>query len=329
MPRTVPDELIDSLSRTRRPVLIGHVTPDADALASAYGLAAGLSQRTGTAAVVALPAGSVSTKLTFLTDWAEVGVATADEVEAADAVIILDTAKLSRASVDGGGEALRRNGRPIINIDHHYTNTQFGDLNWVVGDASSTSELVYRILMRMDAQVTPELASMLYTGIHTDTDGFSLGNTTAESLAAAADLVRFGARVAEVGERCRRSQRRSDFDLLRILYDNTRLAADGRIAYSTVSYDELTDAGCRAADIDDQVNVPRSLDGIDIAILFSEGARGKIRLNFRGEGDTSVLELAKHFGGGGHQQAAGALLSGSIEEITAKVIEEATRRVTV
>ena len=95
-------------------------------------------------------------------------------------MIVLDTAKLSRANVDGGGESLRRNGRPIINVDHHYTNPRFGDVNWVVDDASSTAELVYRILRALEMTITPDLASLLYTGIHTDTDGFSLTNTSPE-----------------------------------------------------------------------------------------------------------------------------------------------------
>jgi phosphoesterase RecJ-like protein len=322
----VPAELIDALRTTSRPVLAAHVTPDADALSSVVGLAAGLATGTDAEPTVALPEGTVPEKLNFLFDWVETPVADDGDIEAADAVIVLDTAKLSRANVTGGGESLRRNGRPIINVDHHYTNPRYGDVNWVVDDASSTAELVYRILLALDVALTPDLASLLYTGIYTDTDGFSLPNTTADALTAAADLVRCGARVAEVGERSQRSRRQADFDLLRIIYDNTRLSPDGRIAYSTASHAEITGAGCRAADIDDQVYVPRSLDGIDFAILFTEGVEGKIRINFRGEKNNEVLELAQHFGGGGHRFAAGAIITGTVEDVAAQVVEEAARR---
>ena len=323
---SVPSPLLEALRAARRPLLVGHVTPDADCLTAVYGLGAGLAAHCGAEPIVALPADAVADRLEFLHAWANGLPTTPGDVDHADAVIVLDTAKLPRANVEGGGETLRRDGRPIINIDHHETNPNFGDVNWVVADASSAAELVYHILCALDVEFTPEIASLLYTGIYADTAGFSLPNCSGDAMAAAADLVHRGARVAEIGERLQRSRRQADFDLLRIVYANTHLTADGRIAYSTVSHDELIGAGCRAADIDDQVEVPRSLEGIDIAILFTEGVKGKIRINFRGEGDTTILDLARQFGGGGHLHAAGAILSGPVDEVARQVLERAARQ---
>lgn len=325
MSSPVPPEVTDALVRPSRPLLVGHVTPDADCLSSMYGLATGLAAVCNATPRIALPPGSVSDRLTFLASWADVQIATNGDLESADAVITLDSAKLSRLNVEGGGQSLARPGRPIINIDHHVTNPAYGQFNWVVGDASSTAELVFYVLQALNVAITADLASMLYAGIHADTDGFALPNTTADALATAAELVRGGARVEEVCEKLQRSRRQADFDLLRILYANTRRAAGGRIAYSTVTHAELTGAGCRAEDIDDQVNVPRSLDGIDIAILFTEGVQGKVRINFRGEKGISVLPLAELLKGGGHRQAAGAIIPGTVEEVVARVVEEAGR----
>jgi phosphoesterase RecJ-like protein len=121
-----------------------------------------------------------------------------------------------------------------------------------------------------------------------------------------------------------RSQRRSDFDLLRTVYRNTQTADGGRIAYSKLTHGEIIESGCTAADIDDQVSVPRSVEGIQLAALFTEGRPGKIRINLRGERGLNVLELAQKIGGGGHNQAAGAILKGQLEDVVTRVLAEAT-----
>jgi phosphoesterase RecJ-like protein len=177
--------------------------------------------------------------------------------------------------------------------------------------------------MALGCQITPTLATLLYAGIHTDTQGFSLSNTGANSLEVGHALARAGAKIPEVCERMHRSLSRGEFELLGIVYRNTRVIADGQIAYSTATHEEIAGTGCTAEDIDDQVEVPRSLEGISLAILFTEGIRGRIRMNFRGEGGISVLPLAQEFGGGGHQASAGAILDGTMEEVTQRVLPAA------
>jgi phosphoesterase RecJ-like protein len=304
-------------------VVITHVVPDADALGAAYGLA--LAYLSATCCPrVSLAAGSLSQRLAFLAEWAAIPVASASDFAGADGFVVLDTAKKGRCNIDASLKETDWCGsRPLVNIDHHETNTQFGTSNWVVADASSTAELVYHLLRAADREITPTIASMLYAGMQTDTLGFSLPTTSASALHAAADLVACGAAVADLGERLNRSHRPSEFQLLRIIYDNTKLLVDGELAYSSASYEEIHDAGCTAADIDDQINVPRSLDGVRLAILFTEGDRGKTRINFRGSGEVTVVELAAEFKGGGHAQAAGAILDCRLAEAVSKVVPRA------
>lgn len=319
----VPAPLIEAIQRLRSPVMIAHVVPDADALGSAFAMA--LAWTTDEShPKVALPDGSISQRLAFLFKWSQVTVASSDDFAAADGFVVVDTAKKSRCNV---GRVLKEGdwsaGRPIINIDHHATNTRFGDINWVVDTAGSTCELVYHLLRSADRPISDVIASLLYAGIQTDTLGFSLPMTNAAALSAAADLVAYGANVAELGERLCRSQSKSEFGLLRIVYANTRVVADGRIAYSWASHDEIHAAGCTAADIDDQIGVPRSLDGVRLAMLFTEGNKGKTRINFRGSGDVTVVGLAGEFNGGGHAQSAGAILDCGLEVAIEKVVPRA------
>ncbi len=300
--------------------IAGHVTPDADCLSSMFALSIGIEHATGQRIPVALPDGSVSDRIQFLVDWAQPALADADACTTARLAIVCDTAKAPRTNMPADLLIDGVPGRTIVNIDHHASNTQFGTINWVDDRASSTAELVTRLYQAAGWTLTPTVASLLYAGIHSDTVGFSLPNTTRSSLVAAADLVAAGAEVGRIGELLCRSQSQREFDLRRVIYDNTRLSISGRIAFSTANNHEIIRAGCTAEDVDDQVEIPRSLKRARVAILFTEGVAGKIRMNFRGEESTSILELAQSIGGGGHRLAAGAIISGSIEDAVEKVI---------
>ena len=319
-PATVPLEVCDAIRAAHEIALISHVTPDADAIASLGALWLALPEL-GKHAHLVLPAGTVSRHLQYLVRYAGLRPAGAADVRDCDLIAALDTAKDRRLNHEDHLVALTR--IQILNIDHHATNTQFGRWNWIVGGASSTSELVYGVLRALGCQVTPTIATLLYAGIHTDTQGFSLTNTTAHALQVGHELAQAGAQIADVCERMHRSHSRGEFELLSVIYRNTRVSADGRLSWSTASCDEIAATGCNASDIDDQVEVPRSIEGIAVAILFTEGKRGKVRMNFRSESGVSVLELAQKFGGGGHHASAGAIIDGTIDEVTARILPAA------
>ncbi len=315
--------MVKALTAFQKPVVIAHVVPDADALGSMLGLARAYRAR-GVASCASIPQGSLSQRLGFLVDRSDVPTASAEDFASADGFIVVDTARKSRCNIEPGLKDTDWSaGRPVVAIDHHATNTRFANVNWIVEQAGSTAELVYFLLRELEWTIDATTASLLYAGILTDTIGFSLPTTTSSALHAAGDLVALGANVGDLGERVCRSQSSSEFDLLRTIYDNTRLAAGGQLAYSSASYEQIHDAGCTAADIDDQINVPRSLDGVRLALLFTEGKRGKTRINFRGSGDVTVSNLAAEFGGGGHSQAAGAVLDCSLDEAMERVLPRA------
>lgn len=316
----LPEQLIPALTCSPTPLIVGHVTPDADCLGSMFALALGIEQAVGEKVNCALPEGSLSQRLRFLLDWAKPDIAPTEQYSQSKVIVACDTAKLRRINLPDHLNRELEEGRRIINIDHHDSNTGFGEINWVDDEAGSTAELIYRLFRAASWEITPVVASLLYVGIHADTVGFSLSSTSHRTLDAAANLVECGADVGEAGEKMLRAQSKNEFDLRRIVYDNTRLSTTGRIAFSTVSYHEMNSARCKPPDIDDQVEIPRSLNGARIALLFSEGHEGKIRINLRGKSDLGVLELAKQIGGGGHRSAAGAIMSGTIEDAVGKLI---------
>ncbi len=301
-PAAPPKCLIGRLRALRRPIIFGHIVPDADCLGSAIGLAATLRDM-GLEAVVGLPDGAGAKRLRFMFDLAPECPLTATMPDDRDGLIVVDTATEKRVNFnprpDFSGDL------PSLNIDHHITNTDFASINWVDPHASSASQLIARLIGELDRVPSAGVASLLYAGIHGDTAGFSLPSTSADALHTAADLVRAGADVTHIGEQLCRSQARTDFELLRRVYEHTTTTPDGQIAYSFLSHRDITESHCTAEDIDDQVSIPRALKGVRIAMLFSEGEPGVTRVNLRGEGQVSVIEIAQRFGGGGHTQSAG------------------------
>ncbi len=317
-------ELIEQLLAWRKIVLVGHVTPDADCLGAMIALAQGFAGPEPRDLRLALPPGSLSKRLAFMIEQARPVLAEPADFDDADGFVALDTATVTRCNVGPQVRNTWADGKPLLNIDHHASNTHFGRLNWVDPTASSTSEMVFLLLDAAGRPVTPLMASLLYAGILTDSVGFSLVNTTPRAMRTAAELIARGADVAALGERLCRSLTPEEFRLLQTVYANTRVVADGRLAYSTASYDEIARAGCTAADIDDQVNVPRSVRGIHMALLLTEGERGKTRINFRGESGLNVLDLARAMGGGGHAQAAGTILDLPLNDALRLVLAQAT-----
>ncbi len=316
----IPPEVFSAIHASRQIALIGHVSPDADCLGAMVALGLALPEL-GKYPHLALPAGSVSRRMEALLALAGAVPASRSDLCACDLAVVLDTARDRRVNLDGKLEALPS--AVVLNIDHHATNTLFGRWNWVEPHRSSTSEMAYELIVALGCQVTPTVATLLYAGIHTDTQGFSLANTTPRSLAIGHELAARGARVADVCETLHRSHSRGEFELLSQVYRNARVSSDGHVAWSTLSHAEILATGCDAGAIDDQVEIPRSIEGISIAILFTEGDPGIIRVNFRGERGTPVLALAEQFGGGGHQLSAGARVRGELESVVGRVVEAA------
>lgn len=317
----VPAELIEILAVAERPLLLGHVNPDIDALGSM--LALGMAMPASDVAI-SLTDSPVNQKLRFLRELGSaIPVADAARVALADVVVCLDTASPKRVAVVGGWESVAE--KPLVNIDHHITNTDYGRFNWVIDNASSTSEVVHRLIAAAGWPLSPAGATLLFAGMYADTGGFSLPTARAETFETAGCLIRAGANVEQVGVRLCRSQEPHEFDLIRAVYHHTHLAAGGRIAYSTLTHAQITEAGCTSQDIDDQVSIPRSLLGVRIAILFSEGEPGVVRINLRGEEGMAVLPLAERFGGGGHVHSAGVRMRGRMDEVVQRVLTEAER----
>ena len=228
-----------------------------------------------------------------------------------DLVVSLDSASLER---------LRKvkdrlpKGVKIINIDHHISNTQYGDINWVGHEASSTGEIIFNLAQANGIAITPEIATCLYTAIITDTGRFCYSNTSSHTHLAAAELVRCGASPSEISRQIYRAERSNVLRLRQLALATLELSADGQIACIDVAAEMHRQTGTKYQDTHDFVDMPKSIKGVEVALLFREIAEdGKTRVSMRSEGRIDMNTLAQKFGGGGHKRAAGCTIDGSIE----------------
>lgn len=304
-------EVRRALEQARQIVVFGHVNPDADCIGSLLVTAGGL-QALGKRVSVVLPEATVSRKYRFLLDLVHVG----NGVDRPDLVVVLDTAMLKRINKPKDSALPEA---PICNIDHHLGNERFGQFNWVDTAAASCCQMVYRLMQALGVMLDADQATLLYAGLHADTCGFSLACTDQEALNVGAELARRGAKVGWVCQKLHRSLSWSDFQLMQIVYANTRISTCGRVAWSAATLAQMTAIGVTPNDIDEQVAVPRSINGVKIAVLLTETKPGTVRVNLRAEDDVNILPLARFLGGGGHAQAAGAIMEGALDDVVKRV----------
>ncbi|MCX7887417.1 MAG: bifunctional oligoribonuclease/PAP phosphatase NrnA [Verrucomicrobiae bacterium] len=236
-----------------------------------------------------------------------------------DVVIVLDTSTWQRLGTAGERIGQRR---LLVNVDHHVSNENFGDINWVVPEASSTGLMVFDLIRRGGFPLGVEVATCLYVAIATDTGNFTYASTSATAFRAAADLVEAGVNVGDVCRHVYESYPLARLQLLQLTLADLTLADHNRIAYYWVTNEKLRRSGARREDIEGLIDYARSIEGVIVAVLFEElPEAGKFRMSLRSKHPkVDVNRIARRFGGGGHPEAAGARLAGTPQEIEAKVI---------
>ena len=307
------DQVVAVLREAPSVAVLAHVRPEGDAIGATLG--ASLALRDAGKVAAAYNADPLPPALSGLPGAADL----AREVpirRAFACYLVLDTSDLART---GGLLAGRPGDAIVLNVDHHPGNTRFGDVNWVDPMASSAGEMVYRILRRGGFPLGKAAATNLYAAILTDTGSFQHGNTTPEALRVAGDLVTCGVCVEEVAAGLYANRDPREWHLLSDALASLKLRADGRLAWMKVTATALQRAGLGLEATDGFIDYARALAGVRIAMLFKEVSATEVRVSFRSRGSVDVARLAGQFGGGGHRNAAGCTVQGTLAEVEARV----------
>jgi phosphoesterase RecJ-like protein len=207
-----------------------------------------------------------------------------------------------------------------IDVDHHHDNTRFGDVNLIVADASSTSEVLRDVFAELGVVLTPEIAEALYIALVTDTGRFQYANTTPKALRLAAELVEAGADVHRVFQGVYESVQFAKLKLLARALDRAQVFEGGALVVSFLLRGDFTAVGAAEPYSEGIIDYLRAVEGAIVSVLIREPPRSDgptRRVSLRSSTDEiDVSAIARKSGGGGHRQAAGFSSEQSVEEIT-------------
>lgn len=245
-----------------------------------------------------------------------------------DCFVALDCSDLKRT---GEVYKLIAEGKPIINIDHHISNVNFGTYNWVQPRVSSCCEMIYYLYKELRVRFDKDSALSLYSGILTDTGSFRYSNTTSHTHKAAAELLGYGLDIAEIYSKLYGNYPYRDMKLVAKIINQAQRRHQGKIIWFQVTGEILKKYKKICADLTDSVlSFARTIKDTEVAVLFKEnlGVKNEVRVNFRSQGKIDVNKIAGCFGGGGHKTASGCTIHARLEQSRSKVlkkIEEAMR----
>lgn len=308
------ERLIAELRQHQRFCVVGHVRPDGDCIGSQ--LAMTLALQAQGKEVVCWNEDAVPSKLRFLDPDRLLKKPQANGDF--DCVIALDCACVER--LGRTAQYIERR-RVLLNIDHHPSNTRYGDINWVAARVPSTGELVFRLLKEMGWPITPHIADCLFTAVSTDTGSFQYPTTLPSTYHVAAELVKRGANLARICDEVYQSYSLSRVRLVRHLYNKFRLTHRDRIAYFWLKQADFARTGAAKEDAEGLIDHIRAIEPVVVAIVFEEVEPELIRVSFRSKRpEVDVNKIASQFGGGGHAAAAGARLPGSPLSVQRRVL---------
>ncbi len=306
-------------------LLTAHVNADADAIGSEIALARGLRWLGKRAEI--LNHDPLPRVLRFLDFPPRNGLfqrswrRARPDVRAYEVLVVMDCGDLERTGLFSRGYAPPL----IINIDHHATNRQFGDINWVSAEAAATAEMIHALLKALRVPITPEIATALYTALVAETGSFRYSNTTPRIFRLAAELAGHGAEPWRVAQSLYEENSPARLRLLSALLRRMARTPDGTVAWVTLTRALLRQTGATQEDAEEFVNFPRSLEGAEAAVLIREVAPRSYKMSLRSKGRVDVAAVAERFGGGGHRAAAGCRLEGPLSAVTRTIIQAVQR----
>lgn len=304
----------DKIKAAKSIAVFPHINEDPDALCSCFAFAEVL-RNMGKEAVCYVN-DNVEKHLGFI--QGEYVVYDENGVYSHDLALCLDCGDLER--LDRRRKLFDQIGNSV-NIDHHITNTNFADENYIDGNASATGEILYDVFKYMGAELNDKIARYLYIAITSDTGGFKYSSVSPKTMRIAANLLEFDFDHAEVARLLFDTYSLNVIKLKSEIMQNIRSYGDGKISIVTVSDDIYSRYGVEVKEAPNIVDIPRCVEGTEIAVCIKH-QNDSIRVSMRSNGSANVADVAVKFGGGGHAKAAGCSIEGTLEEAEKRIVEE-------
>lgn len=302
------------IRESRRIAITSHLRPDGDSVCASLALAM-MGEGLGKAMSIV---NKDNTPLPFC-HFPEAGRIRIGQIDPAesDMVILLECADVSRSGQENLGDCFK------INIDHHYSNFAYADINWINPLASAVGEMIFELGERLGTPIPAQAADYLYCAIVSDTGSFQFSNTTAKAFETCTKLVGLGASPINVSEMLYSNNPPEKIKLLGQVLSTLRMNGRGNIAAITMFKKNLSDLNLKEIDTEDITTLARSIKGVEMVLFFKEMEKDTFRVSLRSKGRANAALIAEHFGGGGHIHASGFTAYGPYE----KLIEEIPKTV--
>jgi phosphoesterase RecJ-like protein len=302
------------LKNEDRFVVVSHTNPDGDAIGSLLGMYLALKEMGKT--VWALTEKEFPQLYAFLPGAGDV-LTEPHRIQSPDWIIVLDVADKPR--IAGDISAFEKNTK-LINIDHHPTNPAFGDVNFIDTSATSTAELVFRVLKDTGYALSMNVGKCLYTGLVTDTGCFRFSGVNSNTMRIAAEMLDTGFESYEITRRMFEEFPLARLKLERLVLDRAEILIGGRLVLSILKSDDFTRLGADMSDAENLVNRLREYQGVQAAILITDMEDGLVRVSLRSKDALDVSAIAQSLGGGGHKYAAGIKSKLPVSELKERLV---------
>ncbi|HZV51300.1 MAG TPA: bifunctional oligoribonuclease/PAP phosphatase NrnA [Candidatus Dormibacteraeota bacterium] len=312
--RQQADRLKDLCERYDEILILGHKDADGDTLGCSLAFAEALETLGKTVHVVIPPA--LPQKYAWMPGFDRIRPAPPAGAEVR-LVLFFDAGNMERSG-DAIDHVTER--ATIVNVDHHASNSRFGDVNIIDPDASAVGQMCLEMLEQFGWRVTPTMATNLYTALLTDTGGFRHENTTPAALRDAARLAALGADPSYVATMVYKSRPPTTLRLCGLALAGIQIEMDGRLAWARVTRKMLHEAGAVMAEAEEIIDNVNSIAGLEVAVVFKEINARLTKISVRSRGEVDAAWLCERFSGGGHPRAAGAEIGQPLERAVPMVL---------
>ncbi len=300
----------DKILKSRRIGITSHLRPDGDSICTGLALA-GMIELLGKRAKII---NHDPTPYPFC-HMPEAKRITIGQVQSRgiDLIILLECANVGRSGMKSIDRIFK------INIDHHYSNDAYADINWIDPEAAAVGEMAFLLGERMGIPFTPEIAGHLYCAIVSDTGSFQFSNTTARAFAVCHKLVGLGASPIKTTEFLFNTNSPEKIKLLGQVLSTLEINERGTIATIVMFKENLQALRLREIDTEDITTLARSIKGVEIVLFFKEMDEDTFRVSIRSKGKANAAAIAESFDGGGHVHAAGFTAFGRYERLIKEI----------
>ena len=307
------DNILEEINKAETIVILTHENPDGDAIGSGLALYNALKQM-GKNPDLIIP--EYPRIFNFLPGANE--IKKESDIEKYDLAISVDCATIKMLN---GFVNYFDNAKVRVSIDHHSTNTMFGDFNYVSPDAPACAQILLIVLEYFKVEITKDIGTCILTGIITDTGGFKYSGVTAETFEFVAWLLNKGINVSKIYRKVLQTKTRANFELNRIATNRLEFYEDGKVAFTYITKEDEDSVNAESGDHEGIVETGRDIEGVEVSIFIRQTENG-CKVSMRSNEYVNVSDVCLLLGGGGHIHAAGATMQCTIEQAKEKILRQ-------